>query len=265
MFKKPRINAFLIHLAISLVILLVPTYLIIFHWYPLPYFFTDGGLRGIIITASIFFVLGPLPTLIVYKPGKPGLKLDLTLIGLMQAAALGWGIWTTYTERPVALVYTINYFTPVSAKLLSNAELSLDKIGAKGNKKPVPVYVDIPKDRDQQQKYLISALKSGTPLYLFTNLYKEIDIERLQTLKQNSEQLYKYLESDKKGTRLLDNFYQVHPEIYNRYLFIPLHSRYKRLVIVLNASDLSYEGKLDINVNDFLLGKKNKSSGSLKD
>ena len=255
MFKIPRINAFLIHLAISFIIFLVPANLNYFHWYPLPYFNTDGGWRGIRIIAGVYLVLGPLLTLFVYKPGKPGLKVDLTLIGLAQAAALTWGTWVTYSERPVALVYTLNYFTPVSEKLLSRMEFSLDKLAAYGDKTPVPVYVDLPQDQDQQQKYLAQAIGSRTPLYLFTELYKKFDNESLPILKQNSDQLYKYLEADEKGDHLLNSFYQIHPELYNRYLFIPLHSRDKRQVIVLDADNLNYIGSLSINVTNFVMGK----------
>lgn len=262
MFKIPRINAFLVHLAISFVIFLIPAYLIAFHWYPLPYFHTDGGWRGIRIITGAYLVLGPLLTLIVYKPGKPGLKFDLTLIGLAQAAALSWGIWVIYTERPVAVVYTLNYFTPVSGKVLTKMEFPLDNLVTYGDKTPVSVYVDLPLNFEQRQKYLAQAVSSGTPLYLFTNLYKKFDPESLQILRQNSDQLYKHLESDEKGKQLLNTFFQVHPELYNRYLFIPLHSRYKRQVIVLDATNLSYKGYLNINVTNFVLGRS--KTGTIK-
>ncbi len=255
MFKIPRINAFLIHLSISFVIFLVVAYLIFFHWYPLPYFHTDGGWRGIKIIAGVHLIIGPLLTLIVFKPGKPGLKFDLTMIGLAQAAALTWGIWVTYTERPVALVYTLNYFTPVSATSLATMKFPINKFNTDSKTMPVPIYVDLPLDPDQSQKYLAQAISSGTPLYLFTELYRGFNAENLKVLKQNSEQLYKFLESNKKGKRLLNTFFQVHPEIYNRYLFIPLHSRYKRQVIVIDTDSLDYVGSLNINVTDFILGK----------
>jgi hypothetical protein len=264
LFKIPRINAFLVHFSISFVIFLILAYLIFFHWYPLPYFHTDGGWRGIRIIAGVDLVLGPLLTLIVYKPGKPGLKLDLTLIALAQAAALTWGVWVTHTERPVALVYTLNHFTPVSEKSLTIMKYPLDNLVAYGNKTPVPVYSDIPQNPEDHQELLKQAISSRTPIYLFTELYKNFDPESLQILRQNSNQLYTFLESDKKGKQLLDNFFQIHPEIYNRYLFIPLHSRYKRLVMVLDASDLSYQDTLDINVTEFLLGIKRKKSESIK-
>jgi len=256
MIKIPRIRAFLIHLAISFVIFLLLAYLIVIYWYPLPFFHTDGGWQGIRIIAGVDLVLGPLLTLIVYKPGKPGLKLDLTLIGLAQAAALTWGIWVTYVERPVAVVYTLKYFTPVSARLLSQVGVAQEGLITYGDKHPVPIYVDLPQTTEEQQKYLAQAVSSGTPLYLFTELYQKFDSESLQILKQQSDQLYSYLESDTKGQRLLEAFFQIHPELYNRYLFIPLHSRYQRLVIVVDAVDLTFKDTLNINVTHYLLGRK---------
>mgnify|MGYP001818585397 CR=1 FL=1 len=264
MFKIPRINAFLLHFAISFVVFLIPAYLIFFHWYPLPYFYSDGGWRGIKIIAGVYLVLGPLLTLIVYKPGKPGLKLDLTLIGLAQAAALTWGIWVTYNERPVAIVYALDYFSPVPAKSLSNLAYPIENLALYGNKKPVPVYVNLPENIEEQQPFLAQSVRTKTPLYLFTDLYTKFDLESLQILKQNSDKLYALLESDEEGKQLLNTFFQSHPELYNRCLFIPLHSRYKRLIIVLDASDLSYKDTLDISVTDFLHGIKHKESTTTK-
>ena len=256
MIKIPRVRAFLIHLAISFIIFLVLAYLIITYWYPLPFFYTDGGWQGLRIIVSVNLVLGPLLTLIVYKPGKPGLKLDLTLIGLAQAAALTWGIWITYTERPVAVIYTLDHFTSVSAKLLNNAGLSQENIKSYGYTSPVPIYVDLPQEPDQQKKYLAQAVSSRTPLYLFTELYQKFDTENMQILKQQNDRLYNHLESDAEGQRLLDAFFRIHPELYNRYMFIPLHSRYKRVVIVVDAVDLSFRDTLNIDVTHYLLGQK---------
>ena len=264
MIKIPRVRAFLIHLAISFAIFLVLAYLIFVYWYPLPFFHTDGGWQGFRIVVGVNLVLGPLLTLIVYKPGKPGLKFDLTLIGLLQAIALTWGTWVTYTERPVAVIYTLQYFTPVSAKVLTQVGVPLQSLTTYGGKSPVPIYVDLPQDRDEQQKYLAQAVSSGTPLYLFTELYQKFDTESLRILKQQSDRLYSYLESDVKGQQLLTEFFQIHPELYNRYLFIPLHSRYQRLVIVVDAVDLTFKDTLNINVTHFILGRKKPNQPAAK-
>ncbi|MCG6936115.1 MAG: hypothetical protein LJE73_09510, partial [Proteobacteria bacterium] len=70
-----RWRAFLIHLGISLVIFLILAYIILIKWYPVPFFYTDGGWQGVRIVAAVDLVLGPLLTLLVYKHGKPGLKM----------------------------------------------------------------------------------------------------------------------------------------------------------------------------------------------
>ena len=71
-----RIKAFLIHLGISAVIFFILLYLIIFHWYPGFLFTADGGWQGVRIIAAVDLVLGPLLTLVVYKAGKPSLKME---------------------------------------------------------------------------------------------------------------------------------------------------------------------------------------------
>ena len=265
MFNIPRVTAFLVHLAISFVIFLLLAYLIIFHWYPLPYFHTDGGWRGIRIIAGVDLVLGPLLTLIVFKPGKPGLKFDLTMIALAQAAALTWGIWVTYTGRPIALVYTVNYLTPVSVKLYNEIEFPLKKFALYGNKTPVPVYADLPHDPVQFHKYLKESVSSGTALFLFTDLYKKFDSESMRIVKQNSDKLLNYLKADPEGAQLLNEFSQDHGENNHGYLYIPLHSRQQRLVLVLDVTTLSHKGTLDIDVTEFVLGiAKQKNPESAK-
>ena len=87
-----RKQAFVTHLSISMAVFFVLLYLIIFYWYPSYYFHVDGGYRGI---ATIFFVdvvLGPGLTLMLFKPGKRGLKFDMTVVVVLQITALSWGL-----------------------------------------------------------------------------------------------------------------------------------------------------------------------------
>ena len=102
------------HLGISLVIFVPLSYLIVFEWYPDFFFATDGGWQGIRIVALVDLVLGPTLTLVVFKAGKPGLKFDLTLIGIFQAICLVIGVYIVYAERPIAMVYADGYFHSVT-------------------------------------------------------------------------------------------------------------------------------------------------------
>jgi hypothetical protein len=101
---KSKFKAAGIHLGISSIIFLVLAYVIIFRWYPWPYFTADGGWQGIRIIALIDLVLGPLLTLIIFNPAKSlrEIRFDLGAIGLLQISALVWGIYTVHSERTAA-------------------------------------------------------------------------------------------------------------------------------------------------------------------
>ena len=69
------------------------------------------------------------------KRGKKTLKMDLTVIGVLQLIALGYGLYIVAQGRPVWLVYNNKYFDVIQAyeavasAKKSNSELSLSYTG----------------------------------------------------------------------------------------------------------------------------------------
>ncbi|MFK8076299.1 MAG: hypothetical protein AB8B84_06915 [Granulosicoccus sp.] len=128
--------AFSIHLALSLLIFSSLVFMMVLYWFPGELFFIDGGWQGLKLVAMVDLVLGPALTLLLYKPGKPKLVLDMSLIAVIQIAALGYGFYTTYQQRTVALVYAERGFNTVSARdnLEANAQLRQLDI----NPQPIP-------------------------------------------------------------------------------------------------------------------------------
>ena len=112
-----RLKAAGIHLAISLLLAALAALLVFVVWYPYPYRAISGGSQLFLLVVTVDVVLGPLLTLTVFNPQKPlrELRVDLALIGLLQLAALGYGLWTVAVARPVHLVFEINRFTVVHA------------------------------------------------------------------------------------------------------------------------------------------------------
>ena len=100
-----RRRAFLTHLALSATIVGIACAAIFFIWYPRPYFEATGAWHVLRVLIGVDLVLGPLLTLIVFKPGKWGLKFDLCAIALVQLAALIYGLTTIYEERPYFTVF----------------------------------------------------------------------------------------------------------------------------------------------------------------
>lgn len=110
-----RYQAFAIHMAISLVIFFILLVCITQFWYPGILFDTGNGWKAIVIIVGIDLILGPLLTLIVFNPLKSSLKFDLTIIALVQSAALIYGTWTIHQTRPIALAFINTSFMTIYA------------------------------------------------------------------------------------------------------------------------------------------------------
>ena len=112
-----------LHLAISAVIGFSALLLLYFLWYPPPYFLAAGGGRLATILLGVDVVVGPLLTLLVYRQGKRGLRLDLSVIALLQLGALLYGLHTMWVSRPVYLVAVVDRFVLVAANNISEEAL----------------------------------------------------------------------------------------------------------------------------------------------
>jgi len=127
--------AFAIHLTLSLLVFSVLVIIMLLYWFPGELFFLDGGWQGLKLVAMIDLVLGPALTLVLYKPEKPELLLDMSLIAVLQISALSYGFYTTHQQRTVAIVFAENGFNTVSAKDNRDADQQLQSL----NEQPAPL------------------------------------------------------------------------------------------------------------------------------
>ncbi len=79
-------------------------------WYPAPLATATGVTPIFLLMLGIDVTMGPLLTLLVYKPRKKSLRMDLTVIVLLQVAALAYGIHTMAVARPAWLVFNKDRF-----------------------------------------------------------------------------------------------------------------------------------------------------------
>lgn len=94
-------------------------------WYPYGLYKVAGLDRILLVMLVIDLTAGPLLTLILYRPGKWGLKFDLTMVAIAQLAFLGYGLHTLWDGRPVFLVGTPDTFTVVFASEIDERDLVL--------------------------------------------------------------------------------------------------------------------------------------------
>lgn len=167
-----RFSAFGAHIGISLIIFVALAYLVVFEWYPGMFFNTDGGWRGMRIIFAVDLVLGPLLTLIVFKSGKPGLKFDLAVIGVLQICCLAAGTYIVFDERPLTVVYNDGRFTVMAAdEYRRDAGIDVPDLHLFPGDDPKWVMVNIPTDLEAESDLRTSTYKSGRLISSLTELY----------------------------------------------------------------------------------------------
>ncbi|MFE0502131.1 TfpX/TfpZ family type IV pilin accessory protein [Lysobacter soli] len=156
-----RWRAAAIHLAVCCIVAALVAAVLFGLWYPPPYFHAAGADRLLLLIAGVDLVLGPLLTLIVFRSGKPSLRFDLTMIGLVQVAALTYGLHVLTQARPVFLVGSVDRFVLVSASQLSPGDLATADPVYRGLSWTGPrlVGATLPTDADERNTLLNSALQ----------------------------------------------------------------------------------------------------------
>jgi hypothetical protein len=150
------------HLLLSVAIGATVLAAMILVWYPPPFFEATGGLGLVLLMIGVDVTLGPLLTTAVFNPAKGlgQLKLDLAVIGLLQLAALAYGIHVMYTARPAYLVFAVDRFDLVMANTIPPAELA--KAPPPWHRVPVgrppTVGARIPDDPKLKEESLFAAL-----------------------------------------------------------------------------------------------------------
>lgn len=153
-------KAAIVHLGISVFISLLVAALIFGLWFPPPYQDLAGGLHLFWILIAVDMVCGPLLTAVIFNPRKSRreLALDLSLIGLLQLAALIYGLYSISLARPVALIFETDRMVVISAATIpSTKDTNLSWTG------PVQMGTRAPRDNQEMLESIGMSLQGIEP------------------------------------------------------------------------------------------------------
>lgn len=168
-----RVKAFLIHLLVSAVIAALVVLVVFTYWYPAP---LDKALNVTEIFLLLLIVdvtLGPLLTLLVFKVGKKTLVFDLSVIALLQLAALCYGLWTVAAGRPAWIVFNVDRFDLVQVVAIDPRNVNQAKAEYRQPSLLGPRWVAAkrPEDKVQRQEIMFEAILLGSDIANRPNLY----------------------------------------------------------------------------------------------
>jgi len=182
---QDRFKASAIHLGLSLSVASLAALLVFGLWYPYPYRDTSGGRELFLIVITVDVILGPLITLAVFNRNKPRSELvrDLTVVGLIQLAALVYGLWTVFVARPVHLVFEYDRFRVVHAievpeELLAQAPGDVREMPLAG---PTVLALRPFRNNDEESAATLMALQ-GLPLSARPDLWQAYPQARQRVL-----------------------------------------------------------------------------------
>ncbi len=116
-----------------------------------------------LMLVGVDLVLGPLLTMIVYRHGKSGLKFDLSVIALVQLAALIYGANILYEEKPHYLVFVIDRLEFVAQKDIDPLVMRFEETQTSRFAGLVKVFARRPEDPEEYQRYFNSVMYDDKP------------------------------------------------------------------------------------------------------
>ena len=184
---KFRIRASAIHLFVSLSIASLAALVVFNWWYPYPYRELSGGRELFTLVVVVDVVLGPLITLVIFNTAKTRrhLVMDFAAIGLLQVAALAYGLWTVFQARPVHLVFEYHRMVVVHAveiepETLAKAPPGLEKLPLRG-----PTFLSLRPLQPSEAIESILQAAGGIPHAAQPHLWQPYDAAHAQILQES--------------------------------------------------------------------------------
>jgi hypothetical protein len=225
-----RLKFFLSHLCISFLIALIAMGIVFFVWYPAPLAIAVGVTHLFLMMLVIDVIVGPLLGLLVYKEGKKTLKMDLSIIIVLQILALGYGVYSIEQGRPVWLAYNVDRF-----ELVRKNEIIIDHTDKAPLQfrdapwfKPQWVGVEFAKDANVRSDDLFAEALGGISIAQKPERY--VDFSKTTTqLKQRTKNLKDLNQYN--DVQQVDRILSKYPQATG---FVPLKSNAVDMTVLIN-------------------------------
>ena len=123
---RDKLMAFGIHFIATAALAAAAATLIFGVWFPAPFNEMIGGTKLFELVVGCDLALGPLISLVIFNRGKSRreLYIDYTIVGLVQIAALSYGVWVMAASRPVYVAFAKDRFEVVLAQNVADKDLA---------------------------------------------------------------------------------------------------------------------------------------------
>lgn len=176
---KIKLKAAAFHFLFTSLVASFAGVLIFIVWYPSPYTTISGGFGLWVILTLVELSLGPLMSIVIYNPQKKIKELvcDYALVGLLQIAALTYGVYILYSARPLFMVFVKDRFELVTASdLTPRLQSEAEKWRANWSG-PTVLGVRSSETASEQHELMFDTVLSGVGIHLRPKYYTDLDAD----------------------------------------------------------------------------------------
>jgi len=181
-----RLNFFIGHFLVSLIIIFSIAIIAFYVWYPDPLGKAVGVTHIFVIMLAVDALIGPFLSFLVYKEGKKTLKFDLVVIITIQISALCYGLFAIEQGRPAWLVFHADRFELVRKNniILDSIDQAQPQFQYVSWTKPEFVAVKSATSTEQRQDDMFTEVLGGISLAQQPERYVELTQARSQLQKR---------------------------------------------------------------------------------
>ncbi|WP_433847573.1 TfpX/TfpZ family type IV pilin accessory protein [Acinetobacter proteolyticus] len=220
-----RIRFFIGHLSISLIFIALLFMLIHFIWFIPPLDSATGILPIFFMLVIIDLFIGPMFGFLVYKEGKKTLKLDLSVVILLQVCSFAYGAHIIFEARPVWIVYNSDKYDLVQKFEVIKSDESLIQPAFRSESLFYPQYAAI-KPLPNSERFV--ELQSGMSVVQKPERYVDISSakSKIQDKSKNLSLLHLYNDSN-----LVQRILKKYPQAT---AFVPLKANAVDMTVLIN-------------------------------
>ena len=235
-----RLKAFSIHLLVSATIAVSVIALMLLLWFKPPFFSALGGKHILLILLGVDVTIGPLITLIIFNhlKSRKALTFDLSVIAILQAAALIYGVSVLFHARPVFVVFSEGSFDLITANMLSPQDIAKAKVPAYRTLPltgPVYVYTKMPSDIKESNEVLFG-LTTGKDLPQFPQFYTPYS-EHGPAEGRTAKPIAELKQLNPELTAEIDQAVQASGRAVSDIGYVPLRAKFQDQAVLLGKSD----------------------------
>lgn len=237
---RVKLKAACLHGLLTLVIAIFTASIVFGIWYPREMAGMLGGTNLFLLVLGVELAMGPLISLVIYNPLKLRSELvrDYAIVGVIQLAALLYGLSVVAASRPVYLVFVKDRIEIVAATELAFDDIiagpdsyqSLSFIG------PKLLCTESPQDPIEKSDLLMSAL-AGKDIQLMPKYYRDCEDGEISGKAYPKKKLQEL--STMRSLRLPENLQD------KNFSWLPAVTRFGTWVVIFQNGDINKRSYID--------------------